>query len=252
MVDLQSAPNGMVDLQSAPNGMVDLQSALNGMVDLQSALKNLYISRRITNLPYIPMEYARRLPHIQPPEATFFVTIRLHGSIPNHVIASIQAEHHERIREYEGNQAAIYTQRKRHFAAFDNALDTPHNGPYWLNKPDIAKIMIDSLHFLASDAVTLIAFCVMSNHVHIVLDKNELSIPLQTLLQRFKRFTARNANILLNREGSFWQAESYDHVVRNNTELKRIIHYTLNNPVKAGLVETWEEWPYSFVNEDFL
>ena len=46
--------------------------------------------------------------------------------------------------------------------------------------------------------------------------------------------------------GSFWQAESYDHVVRNG-ELERIISYVLENPVKAGLVEDWEQWPYTYL-----
>ena len=56
---------------------------------------------------------------------------------------------------------------------------------------------------------------------------------------------------MLKREGAFWQSESYDHVVRNDVELKRIIAYVLNNPVKAGLVENWQDWPYSYVNEAY-
>jgi putative transposase len=198
------------------------------------------------------IEYSRRLPHIQPSEATFFITARLHGSIPNHIIAALQQAHQEKIRACQGDVVAIYKQHKRHFAAFDNALDNPQNGPYWLSRPEVAKIIIDSLHFMVNDAVSLLAFCVMSNHAHIVLDKKTSTLPLRTILQRFKRFTARKSNELLNRQGAFWQAESYDHVIRDQQELKNIIAYTLNNPVKAGLTETWDNWPYSYVNEDFL
>ncbi|AII51078.1 hypothetical protein N008_03655 [Hymenobacter sp. APR13] len=28
--------------------------------------------------------------------------------------------------------------------------------------------------------------------------------------------------------------------------MQRVIAYVLNNPVKAGLVESWEQWPYTY------
>ena len=47
--------------------------------------------------------------------------------------------------------------------------------------------------------------------------------------------------------GAFWQHESYDHVVRDEQELIRIVRYILNNPVKAGLVANWQDYPFLFV-----
>ncbi|MBL7086050.1 MAG: hypothetical protein ISS28_02955, partial [Candidatus Cloacimonetes bacterium] len=44
--------------------------------------------------------------------------------------------------------------------------------------------------------------------------------------------------------------ENYDHYVRNREELNRIIGYILNNPVKAGLVDDYQEWKYSWLNEN--
>ncbi len=61
-----------------------------------------------------------------------------------------------------------------------------------------------------------------------------------------KGSTARECNKLLKRTGAFWQHESYDHVVRNEDELRRIVEYVLNNPVKAGLVEVEEDWMWSY------
>jgi REP element-mobilizing transposase RayT len=55
------------------------------------------------------------------------------------------------------------------------------------------------------------------------------------------------ANRELGRQGPFWQDESHDRVVRNENELNRVIQYVLDNPVKAGLVQTWEEWLWSYV-----
>src|ERR1019366_7977568 len=42
-----------------------------------------------------------------------------------------------------------------------------------------------------------------------------------------------------------WQDESYDRLVRNDTEFERIVHYIERNPVTAGLVGIPEEFPWS-------
>ena len=72
------------------------------------------------------------------------------------------------------------------------------------------------------------------------------------ILQDLKRFTARECNKVLNRSGAFWQHESYDHVIRDYDELQRIVEYVLNNPVKAGFCEKWEDWKWNYCNYDLL
>ncbi len=79
-----------------------------------------------------------------------------------------------------------------------------------------------------------------------------LNRQLYHILQSLKRFTAQECNKKLGRTGKFWQKESYDHYVRNHKELQNIINYTLQNPVKAGLVKEWQDWPFSYVNEAYL
>jgi REP element-mobilizing transposase RayT len=66
-------------------------------------------------------------------------------------------------------------------------------------------------------------------------------------MQSLKGYTAREANKVLGRRGQFWDPESYDHEVRNGGEFRRIREYILNNPVKAGLVQDWRDWRWSWV-----
>jgi putative transposase len=47
------------------------------------------------------------------------------------------------------------------------------------------------------------------------------------------------------RTGQFWQAESFDHWVRNEGQFVRVKKYIEHNPVKAGLVSKIEDWPWS-------
>lgn len=98
----------------------------------------------------------------------------------------------------------------------------------------------------------------MPNHIHLVFrhitksthkDGNDHQI--SEIFRNLKRYTARKCNEILGRSGAFWQAESYDHVIRDEQELESVISYTLNNPVKAGFVDVWQEWDYSYCKPEF-
>ena len=83
---------------------------------------------------------------------------------------------------------------------------------------------------------------VMPNHVHLLLTP---AIDLPKIMHSLKRYTARLANRALGIVGQpFWQAESYDHLVKTAEEFRRIKRYIEWNPVKAGLVASPEEFPY--------
>jgi putative transposase len=126
----------------------------------------------------------------------------------------------------------------------DRYLDGAATGPVFLKQPQLASMIINSLHKgVALGHYDLGAFVIMSNHVHVLL--RPLIAPSR-LLQSLKGFTAREANRLLGRTGEpFWQAESYDHWVRDEEQYKRITKYIENNPVNAGLVERPEHYPWS-------
>src|SRR2546421_555517 len=66
--------------------------------------------------------------------------------------------------------------------------------------------------------------------------------PLAEIMHSLKSYTAHEANKLLGRSGQFWQHESYDHWVRDDDELERVVAYINANPVAAGLVARAEDW----------
>lgn len=69
-----------------------------------------------------------------------------------------------------------------------------------------------------------------------------LSERISKIMKFIKGISAREANKLLQKKGIFWQTESYDHIVRDETELGKIIKYVIYNPVKAKLIEKWADW----------
>src|SRR5437667_12340778 len=118
----------------------------------------------------------------------------------------------------------------------DRYLDSARVGPLYLQQQPIAQLVVNSIHYGAQHLqyYDLQAFVVMANHVHLLVRPR---VSPSRFLQTLKGYTAREANRLLGRTGQpFWQAESYDHSVRDDRESDRIKAYIENNPMKAGLV----------------
>jgi REP element-mobilizing transposase RayT len=206
------------------------------------------------------------LAHLQPVGATFFITFRLYDSIPVTHFIKIKEERDERIdllkkMKPKGYLEEIQKERKRYFKKYDEVLDKTIDGPQFLKNPVVAKIVIDKLKQYDGKLYELIAYCVMSNHVHIVIntgqqiDKDDLEtyvetgeyVELKKIMQLIKGGSAIEANKLLGRTGKhFWHRDYFDYFARNGKELLRIISYVVENPVKAKLVKDWKEWPYSY------
>lgn len=204
-----------------------------------------------------PTEYRRNLPHIIPPGGTFFVTFRLKGSLPRHIVESLREEY-EREKSMIMNHSdsserklLLEESHDNYFKDFDHLLDTQSTGPHWLKKQDIGELVSEAIRFRDGVQYNLISYCIMSNHVHLICIVERDNIPLYEIIGSLKRHTARQANKLLNREGAFWQAESYDHLIRNRNELARTIDYVLNNPVKTNLVSDWRDWKHSYVKKGY-
>jgi putative transposase len=126
----------------------------------------------------------------------------------------------------------------------DRYLDTTPIGPMFLRRSEVASLVVTALRRgLTLGMYDLRAFVVMGNHVHVLLrPQGEPSRALQWI----KGTTAREANQLLARTGKpFWQRESYDHSVRDERQMERIVAYIENNPVKAGLTAGASEFPWS-------
>lgn len=211
----------------------------------------------------IKTEYRRDLPHIQPTGGTFFVTYRLKDTLPRNMAEQFLLEketryHQIRSTDDETLKQRLYDEQKRQFAKYDEYLDRCFCGERWLAQPEIAMLTIDTLQFWANWLYELIAYTIMANHVHVVMDlsvqengTSEVYRQLFQVLKSIKNFSARTSNEVLNRRGNFWQKESYDHLVRDGKELTGIIRYVLDNPVKIGLVSQWENWPFSYLNPKY-
>ena len=200
--------------------------------------------------------HSRNLPHIQPLGGTFFVTYNLAGSIPKEVLARWAAEYEEQksaiLRTSENKDDDLERLGKLDFAKRDKFFDSYTGGNHYLKSDSLAQIVADTLHYWDNKCLELYSYCIMSNHVHVVFrlfGEGEIDKPryLQEVMHSIKLFSASQCNKLLGETGAFWQHESYDRLVRNSTELKRIMIYIANNPVKAGLCSEMKDWKWSYI-----
>jgi putative transposase len=114
--------------------------------------------------------------------------------------------------------------------------------PIFLNR-EAAAIVLESLHHLEGQGrLELEAAVVMPDHLHVVTGL--VTGTLGQAMQSLKGYAARAINVLLNRHGPVWNSQYHDHAVRKDEVLSEVIRYCLENPVRAGLVRDFHEYPH--------
>lgn len=192
------------------------------------------------------------LPHFDQPGLTQVITFRLGDSLP----AEVYVEW-----ELLCDRASDAQRRER----LDEYLDAGY-GACHLRDPRMAKVVEDALLHFDGRRYKLLAWVVMPNHVHVIIEMPGLGAPassrremtpprhagkmpafpgLARIIHSWNSYTSTQANLILGCGGAFWQREYYDRVVRDQRHLRRAIEYIHNNPVKAGLVQRPEEWQFS-------
>jgi len=182
------------------------------------------------------------LPHWTRRGATYFVTFRLADSLPRPVLEKWRSERKALGQEEQRlERSPAEEQRKRRVPFSERMeahLDAAH-GACWLKRPRVAGVVRDALVRFDGERYELLAWCIMPNHVHLVV-RPGTGHELPDLLLSWKSFTGRQANKMLGRRGRFWQAEYYDHLIRDTDDLWRCVQYTYYNPERAGIAA----WPW--------
>ncbi|MDD3049913.1 MAG: transposase [Candidatus Cloacimonetes bacterium] len=201
--------------------------------------------------------YKRNLPHIQPEGGVFAITFRLAFTLPVNVVEELSDRRMEYARMaslLKGKDLELFDIefRRKYYEHFDDFIGKHKTERDWLNQKELAVTVSQSIQYLDNLRFVLHSFCVMPNHVHMIIeplkDKNGSKyFLLAAILKSIKQYTATECNKILNRSGQFWHHESYDHYIRDERDYFYQTEYLRNNPVKAGLVSNWEDWKYTYV-----
>jgi REP element-mobilizing transposase RayT len=178
------------------------------------------------------------LPHFDQPRLVQSLAFRLHDAVPESVIQSWKAE-----LNWIENLAATDPREIMLQKLILRYEDTGY-GACWLRDERIAARVEDALLHFDDQRYRLIAWCVMPNHVHVLIETWE-SWPLAGVLHSWKSYTAHAANQILGRSGEFWFREYFDRFIREDRHFVNAVKYIEENPVKAGLVRASEKWRWS-------
>jgi len=185
-------------------------------------------------------------PHWSQAGAVVFITFRTHDSIPRAVLKRWEREKQDWLRA-RGHDAAKHWSAvlptlsgsdradfHKHFnRCREDFLDTCH-GRCLLRRPELARIVADSLLHFDGERYRMGDFVVMPTHVHLLA---AFAAPeaMKQQCDSWLHFTARQINRAIGEKGKFWQQEPFDHLVRSTDQYEYLREYIADNPRKARL-----------------
>ncbi len=203
--------------------------------------------------PHLGWHARGYVPHWDHPGMIQSLNFRLGDAMPHEVLEKWKQEL-ELPRGEAERQRAVELRRQ-----IEEYLDAGH-GECWLGRPEIGALVEGALLHFDTQRYRLLAWCVMPNHVHTLIETKE-GWPLDGVLHAWKSFTSHEAGKILRRAaggtpalpghergrpaGEFWQREYLDRYVRNAEHYANVLAYIEENPVKAGLMRIKTDWPWS-------
>ncbi len=174
------------------------------------------------------------LPHFDAGRVQQSITYRLHDALPKSVLENFQAQVASEPDEV----------RQRHLRRLMETYADAGHGACELRSPEAAQIVIDAWRHRDGVSYDLISWVVMPNHVHVLINQYN-DHPLERIVARWKSFTATMINKTIGRTGTLWMPDYWDRYIRDEDHFRRVVDYIHNNPVRAGLVNAPNEWPWS-------
>ena len=215
------------------------------MSDHSDAITSRLIKQKTHREAWAPVPDWRSrgyLPHCDEIGLIQNITFRLADSVPAETIAAWRDE-----LEITSGLSA-YDPRIIEFRRRMDRYEDAGYGDCWLRYPLIAELVRSALLFFDGDRYRLLEWCVMPNHVHVlVLPVNGHA--LASIVHSWKSWTGHASKKLTHSAKSFWMIEYHDRFIRDERHLKTAREYIRLNPVAAGLVPNAEEWLWSSASE---
>ena len=167
------------------------------------------------------------LPHFEN-RAIQFITFRLYDSVPKELI-----EEWKTVLTQE-NEAEGPTDVARQMHKLVDKFEDSGYGQCFLADNRVADMMEQTLKHDDGKKYDLISYCIMPNHVHIMIRVHD-GMSLSSILHTWRSYSAHEANKILGRSGDFWMKDYYDRYIRDAQHYMAVVQYIKDNPAKAGL-----------------
>ncbi|MEG4581769.1 transposase [Microcoleus sp. MON1_C5] len=114
--------------------------------------------------------------------------------------------------------------------------------------PAARQVVLNACKFFDRQRYQIFCLVVMPDHVHMLMQplaKSDNKFwSLSSILHSMKSYSSKQIPQVMKHIGTVWQDERHDHIVRDEREFQVFWEYIRQNPVKAGLSVTPEEYPF--------
>ena len=196
------------------------------------------LSASQTNLsPQTPQNHCRNyIPHFEVKKPQF-ITYRLADSLPSELIEECRS-----LLDIK-NAGEELKVRQRRLKLLVDQYEDAGLGECVLKDARVAAIIMDNLRHHDGIKYQLLHWCIMPNHIHLLIEILG-DHTMSDIMHSLRSYTANEINRRLGRSGTLWMPEYYDRYIRDQRHYEITTNYILNNPVKAGLAQRPEEWPW--------
>jgi len=87
------------------------------------------------------------------------------------------------------------------------------------------------------------AYCFMPDHVHLLVEGQDSNADMRRFVSSFKQRTGYWYKRTHN--STLWNSNYYEHVLRGDEATVAVAKYIIRNPVRRGLVQDYDSYPYS-------
>jgi len=134
--------------------------------------------------------------------------------------------------------ASVYIGLRRYFLTFCTS-----GRRHWFRSTEIVDAVHGQiLHAAVEMQMEEIAYCFMPDHLHLLIEGCTETADCLAFVHRAKQ--SSGYGFARQRRERLWQPSFYDRILRDEESTLPFVRYTLDNPVRAGIAETVDQYPF--------
>jgi putative transposase len=144
----------------------------------------------------------------------------------------------------------MFTMRPGHLRSFDYlglyryflTFCTHARHPLFTNSDRVVLVSSHIFNAASADHMAVIAYCFMPDHVHLLVEGQAEDSDCLRFIRRAKQSSGFHYQRQFGHR--LWQRYGFERVLRHEEATLNVAKYILENPIRAGLVTSVEDYPF--------
>ncbi len=188
-------------------------------------------------------------------KADFFATFSLKNLNDESYLQKLAEEFKNKAAHCK-SQYQLNRIQKAYFLKYDQSLNQSTNEAQ-LNQKGVAETVNSTLQEFEGSLYHILAYTIMPNHIHFLFklkkpETDDLNKQVEGILQLLKEQINHNIGQYLNLGNNIWVTFNCEHHLMLEKEVINLTSYLVEDPVKAGLVDYWKDYPHTYINPELM